>query len=97
MFGRRMPMICGFTAILAVLTMGISLVGGADKVPRMTKEQLKEMLGKPETVILDVRATGDWDKAQMKIKGAAREDPSKATKRWADKYGKDKTIILYCA
>ena len=97
MFGKRMPMICGFTTILAVLTMGINLVGGADKVPRMTKEQLKEMLGKPETVILDVRATGDWDKAQMKIKGAAREDPSKATKTWAEKYGKDKTIILYCA
>jgi rhodanese-related sulfurtransferase len=63
----------------------------------MTKEQLKEMLGKAETVILDVRATGDWDKAQVKIKGAVREDPSKATKTWAEKYGKDKTIILYCA
>ena len=93
---KRMPMVCGVAAILAVL-LGVSLVGGAEKVPRMTKEQLKEMLGKPDVVVLDVRATGDWDKAQMKIQGAVREDPSKATKTWAGKYGKDKTIILYCA
>ena len=93
---KRMPMVCGVAAIHAVL-LGVSLVGGAEKVPRMTKEQLKEMLGKPDVVVLDVRATGDWDKAQMKIQGAVREDPSKATKAWAGKYGKDKTIILYCA
>ena len=94
---KRMPMICGITAILAVLAMGVGSVGGAEKIPRMTKEQLKEMLGKPDVAVLDVRATGDWDKAKMKIQGAVREDPSKATKTWAQKYGKDKTIILYCA
>jgi hypothetical protein len=97
MSGKKRPMIWAIIAILAALAMGVSLAWGTKKVPRMTKEQLKEMLGKPETVILDVRATGDWDKAQMKIKGAVRADPNKATETWAEKYGKDKTIILYCA
>ena len=95
MIQKRRSMICGMAAILAVLAMGFSLVGGADKIPRMTKEQLKEMLGKPEVIVLDVRATGDWEKTQMKIQGAVREDPNKATKSWAEKYGKDKTLGLY--
>ncbi len=97
MIRKRVPMICGMTVILVVLALGVSLVGGAEKVPRMTKEQLKEMLGKPDRVVLDVRAAGDWDKAQMKIQGAVREDPGKGAKTWAGKYGKDKTIVLYCA
>ena len=97
MIQKRRSMICGIAAILVVLAMGVGLVGGADKIPRMTKDQLKEMLGKPEVIVLDVRATGDWEKAQMKIQGAVREDPNKATKSWAEKYGKDKTIVLYCA
>jgi hypothetical protein len=95
MIRRKAPMIWGTISILVFLAMGISTVGGAEKVPRMTKEQLKEMLGKPDMVVLDVRATGDWDKAQMKIQGAVREDPNKSTKTWAEKYGKDKTFILY--
>ena len=95
MIQKRRSMICGMAAILVVLAMGVSLVGGADRIPRMTKEQLKGMLGKPEVIVLDVRATGDWEKTQMKIQGAVREDPNKATKSWAEKYGKDKTIVLY--
>ncbi len=97
MFFRRATLIGGTIAIIATLAMGASMVGGADKVPRMTPDQLKEMLGKPEVIILDVRAAGDWAKAQTKIQGAVREDPNKATKTWAGKYGKDKTIVLYCA
>ena len=97
MIQKRRSMICGMAAILGVLAMGVSLVGGADKIPRMTKEQLKEMLGQPEVIVLDVRAAGDWGKAQRKIQGAVREDPDKAAKAWAEKYGKDKTIVVYCA
>jgi rhodanese-related sulfurtransferase len=63
----------------------------------MAIEQLKDLMGKPDVIILDVRAKSDWDKAQTKILGAIREDPNKPTKSWAEKYGKDKTIVLYCA
>jgi rhodanese-related sulfurtransferase len=69
----------------------------AAEILRMSKEELKSMLGNPEVIILDVRASGDWDKSKTKIQGALREDPNKSAKSWADKYSKDKTIVLYCA
>ena len=97
MTGTRSRMICGMIAVLVILAMGIHGVWAAEKVPRMTKEQLKELMGKPDMVILDVRSSSDWAKGQTKIQGAVREDPGKPTKTWAEKYAKDKTIILYCA
>jgi rhodanese-related sulfurtransferase len=69
----------------------------AADVPRISKEELKSMLNDPEVVILDVRASGDWDNSERKIQGAVREDPNNSAKSWADKYSKDKTIVLYCA
>jgi hypothetical protein len=68
----------------------------ADEVPRMSKEELKAMLGNPDVVIIDVRSSKDWEASQSKIKGAVREEPRQA-KSWADKYDKDKTYVLYCA
>ena len=65
-------------------------------VPRMKKDELKAMLDNPDLVILDVRAEGDWKGDKLKIKGAIREDPD-SVKSWAEKYAKDKTIVLYCA
>jgi predicted sulfurtransferase len=68
----------------------------ADEVPRMTKEELRAMLGNPDVVIIDVRTANDWEASQSKIKGAVREEPRQA-KSWAGKYDKDKTYVLYCA
>ena len=68
----------------------------ANDVPRITKERLKEMLGNPEVIIIDVRANADWNGSNQKIKGAIREDPRKLN-TWEDKYQKDKTLVLYCA
>jgi len=65
-------------------------------VPRMTKDELKAMLGNPDLVIIDVRAKNDWTDGDSKIKGAIREDPE-SVKSWAAKYSKDKTFVLYCA
>jgi len=69
----------------------------AGDVPRMTKEELKPMLGNPEVVIIDVRAGTDWNGSKEKIQGAVREDPNKNAKSWAGKYSPDKMVILYCA
>ena len=68
----------------------------AGDVPRMTREELKGMLGSPNLVLLDVRASVDWLGSQFQIKGAVREDPKKVTS-WMDKYPKDKTLVFYCA
>ncbi len=68
----------------------------AKEAPRMTKEELKGLMGKPDVVIIDVRAKSDWEGSKEKIQGAVREDPQK-TKEWAGKYPKDKTLVFYCA
>jgi hypothetical protein len=67
------------------------------EVPRMTKEELKSLLGNPGIIILDVRAGFDWDDSGWKIPGALREDPRKELRSWVGKYPKEKTLILYCA
>ena len=47
------------------------------KVPRMTKEELKSLLGNPGIVVVDVRIADDWKRSDSKIKGAIRENPEK--------------------
>jgi rhodanese-related sulfurtransferase len=68
----------------------------AAETPRIEKEKLKEMLGKPELILIDVRAGADWKASTQKIKGAVREDPGQMN-TWMTKYPKDKTLVLYCA
>ena len=85
------------SAVLVFLMVGIlpTFATSAD-VPRMTKDELKAMLGNPDLVILDVRAKKDWKESDAKIQGSIREDPD-SVKSWAGKYTKDKTFVLYCA
>jgi len=66
-------------------------------VPRITKEEVKSMLGNPDVIILDVRAARDWKDSESKIKGAIREDRKGEASTWMDKYQKDKILVLYCA
>ena len=73
-----------------------STVATSKSIPRMAKEDLKAMLGKPDVLIVDVRADGDWAESLLKIKGAVRENPQ-AIESWANKYPKDKTLVFYCA
>ena len=92
---RFMPFWIG----LAVLLLIVAFIGqalAAQDPPRMTKEELKGLMGKPDVVIIDVRAKSDWEGSKEKIQGAVREDPKKV-KDWAAKYPKDKTLIFYCA
>jgi hypothetical protein len=85
---------------IALLFLGFAIgpiMPWAGDVPRMTKEELKSMLGNPEVIVVDVRAGTDWNGSKEKIQGAVREDPNKNAKSWAGKYSQDKIIILYCA
>ncbi len=68
----------------------------ASDVKVMTKEELKTKLGNPDLVVVDVRTGKDWKASELKIKGAVRakaKDPSDLAK----KFGKDKTLVFYCA
>lgn len=90
--GRR---IFAVTLIFFLLYMGTEIVL-ANEVPRISKEELRAMLDNPDLIIVDVRTSASWEKSKVKIQGAVREDPND-TKSWAEKYSKDKTLVLYCA
>lgn len=82
--------VCVLLGMLAITTPAVG------EAPRMTIQKLKENLGSPDLIILDVRYGIGWSLSLQKIKGALREDPKKKTSDWADKYSTDKTIVLYC-
>jgi hypothetical protein len=66
-----------------------------DRTPRMTKEELKAMTERPETVIIiDIRVGST---AKRRIVGAVREDPKADPRAWAYKYSKDSVLVFYCA
>ena len=92
--GKKWWSLVALTISLTLLLIGS--LSFADEAKRMTKEELKEMLDSPDLVLIDVRQGNDWAASEMKIKGALREDPQKPDD-WAAKYGKEKTVVLYCA
>ena len=68
-----------------------------DKTPRMTKEELRLLMGDQGVVVVDVRVLEEWKKSDRKIQGANHEDPEKDVTKWADKYPRDKTLVFYCS
>ncbi len=83
---------------LSFLLMGCFQNSASDvKPPRMTKEELKSMLGQRDVIVLDVRVESEWKNSDSKIKGAVRENPEKDIKSWAAKYPKDTTLVFYCS
>lgn len=80
--------------LVAVLLLSVCLCGAREE--KMSKEELKALLGKKDVVVLDVRLHGQYDKSPLKVKGAVRENPIDV-KSWARKYSRDATIVLYCS
>ncbi len=80
-----------------VLEMSIATIAVPQATMKMVSiDELKNMLNNPALSIIDVRYEKDWQESDMKIKGAVREDYMRV-ETWADKYPKDKLIVLYCA
>jgi hypothetical protein len=66
----------------------------SDGVPRITKEEAKALLGKPNVVFVDARTDSAWKGSDRKITGAVRYDrfdPDAV----AGNSGKDTTFIVY--
>ncbi len=80
--------------VALTLLASFSLNAVAGSTPRITKEQVKSMLGDEKLVIVDVRIGKDWNSSKYKIKGAVQADPMKV-ESWASSYGKDKTFVVY--
>ena len=92
---RTFPLVLGGLLVVLVACHGTrNLRSGT--VPRMTKEELKALLGKPGVSVLDVREDGDWRGSDRKLAGALREEPF-SPDSWMAKYPKDQTVVLYCA
>jgi len=85
----------GVLVMTAIWMFACSLAYAAD-VPKMSSEELKGLLDNPDVIILDVRTDKDWEGSDSRITSARRE-AKKDFKNWADKYPKDKTLVLYCA
>ncbi len=86
-----------FSVAVSLAVVGVfTWAARADEVPRITKEELRNLLGNPDVIVLDVRTGASWKEDKLKIKGAVREDP-KEVSSWAPKYPKDKILVFYCA
>lgn len=83
------------TLLLAACTTMSAGTGSKDAY-RISVAQLKDMLGSPDLIVIDVRDPVSWAKSDTKIVGAVREDPQNFD-AWAGKYSKNKTIVFYCA
>jgi rhodanese-related sulfurtransferase len=81
--------------IMGFFAWGCYQFAAKDTTPKMTKEELRPLVGDPNVVIIDVRLDDEWKKSESKIKGAVREDPEKTIKDWADKYPREKTLVFY--
>ena len=90
MKSRLLPLMIFIFLMVGVFTTSVL---SAD-APRMTKEELKALLGQPDLIIIDVRTGSDWTASDLKIMGSVREDPY-AIAPWTNKYPKDKTLVLY--
>lgn len=82
--------------LVAVLLLSLCSGAVAASVPRISSDELKSRLGEANLVILDVRSNWDWGQSGRQIVGSERVNPAAAV-QWADRYPKDKVIVLYCA
>ena len=90
--------VCFLLAILfAVGTLAMTeKVVLAESVQRMSVDQLKEVLGRPDVLVLDARRSSDWKDGETKIKGAVRMEADQIADM-AAQTDKARTVVLYCA
>ena len=91
----RKKLLLGCLVVFLGIGIFVSRALSAD-APRMTRDELKALLGNPDLILLDVRSESDWKDSDLKIQGAIREEPGQI-KSWSEKYPKEKIIVLYCA
>jgi hypothetical protein len=66
-----------------------------EDIRRMSKEEVRDLIGSPDATIIDVRYEKNWKKSDQKIAGAVRQHPNELGS-WAGTYQKDRLIVLYC-
>ncbi len=84
-----------FGSILILMGL-LSSVAFSKEPPRISKEELKTMLGDPNVIILDVRIYDEWKASGKKIQGATWKNPEKIGS-WMKQFPKEKTLVFYCS
>jgi len=88
-------------ASLAVLLSLVAMSGfsappsSVEQVPRLTKEAVKEMLGKPDVVMVDIRYIKQYEQSDKKIPGAVFVQPENFEEFVKKHPQKDATYVLY--
>ena len=91
-----MRTVVALAALVLLVAIIPSLAALEPEVPRMTKEELKAMLGNRDLLIFDVRTPADYNTSTTKIKGAVRINPKVPVETWMDKDPKNKIYVFYC-
>ena len=66
-----------------------------EQVPRLTKDAVREMLGKPDVVIVDIRYIKQYEESDKKIPGAVFVQPETFDDFVKKHPKKDATYVLY--
>ncbi len=82
--------------LVLILTGLLTSMTFSQEPPRISKEELKTMLGDPNVTILDVRIYDEWKASGKKIQGATWKNPEKLGS-WMKQFPKDMTLVFYCS
>jgi len=92
----RAPLMMGLILLLIVGHPAQPRAEETPEISRISVQQAKDLLGRPDTVVVDVRTYRNWWRSSKKIPTAVREDPS-TVDQWIEKYFKNQTLIFYCS
>ena len=92
---KYLPYVLSFLPMVLLLGHASWLnAGDTGDVPRISAGQVSLLLGKSDTVVIDVRKPRNWWRTGKKILTAVREDPSRVA-QWAPKYTQNQSLIFY--
>mgnify|MGYP006290780471 CR=1 FL=1 len=83
-------------ALCVFITLGPAFTQAGTSGPRISKEELRPLLGSPDLVIIDIRTKAQWEESDKKLPKAVHEPPFEAS-TWGPKYPQDKIIVTYCS
>jgi predicted sulfurtransferase len=94
---RKAILISSLVALLLLVALAgySAMPTTVEQVPRLTKDAVKEMLGKPDVVIVDVRYIKQYEQSDKKLPGAVFVQPEKFDEFVKNYPQKDKTYVLY--
>jgi hypothetical protein len=96
MHKRNMAVAAFLISIVMGMVAPLAAAWSAEDAPRISKEEVRTLLGNPGVIILDARTGSSWSLSVRKIKGAVRVDPADVNS-WAGGLPKDKKIVVYCS